>query len=165
MWHPSCANLKGLDELDGGESERCINVIVSKGWKCPWCFSSVYTRSKNHISVKAEQTLLSNTMAAKITDNLNSTIQSTIVETLEKLISEKENQFPQLNKGIQDLNFKVDEISGEIKSISEKNMNLFQSKTSNIFTPEAKPTQIKIVQTEVRPEFQRNLFVNTRKNI
>ena len=34
-WHPSCANLKGLDELDGGESERCINVIVSKGWKCP----------------------------------------------------------------------------------------------------------------------------------
>ena len=34
-WHPSCANLKGLDELDGRESERCINVIVSKGWKCP----------------------------------------------------------------------------------------------------------------------------------
>ena len=92
-------------------------------------------------------------MAAKITDNLNSTIQSTISKTLEKLISEKENQFPQLNKGIQDLNIKVDQMSGEIKSMSEKNMNLFQSKTSNIFTPEAKPTKIKSVQTEVRPEF------------
>ena len=41
----------------------------------------------------------------------------------------------------------------KIKSISEKNMNLFQSKTSNIFTPEAKPIKIKSVQTEVRPEF------------
>ena len=69
------------------------------------------------------------------------------------MISEKENQFPQLNKGIQDLNIKVDQMSGEIKSMSEKNMNLFQSKTSNIFTPEAKPTKIKSVQTEVRPEF------------
>ena len=88
-WHPSCANLKGLDELNDGESERCINVIVSKGWKCPLCFSSVYARPKNHIAAKAEQTLLSKTMVAKITDNLNSTIQSTISETLEKLISEK----------------------------------------------------------------------------
>ena len=86
-----------------------------------WCFSSVYARPKSHISAKAEQTLLSNTMAAKITDNLNSTIQYTIRETLEKLISEKENQFPQLNKGIQDLNIKVDQMSGEIKSMSENN--------------------------------------------
>ena len=44
-------------------------------------------------------------------------------------------------------------MSGEIKSISEKNMNLFQCKTSIIFTPEAKPIKIKSVQTEVRPEF------------
>ena len=36
-------------------------------------------------------------MVAKITDNLNRTIQFTISETLEKLISEKENQLPQLN--------------------------------------------------------------------
>ena len=115
----------------------CINVIVSKSWKCPWCFSSVYARPKNHIAAKAEQKLSSNTMVAKITENLNSTIQSTINETLEKLISEKENQLPQPNKGIQDLNAKVNEMPGEIKSISEKNMNLFQSKTSNIFTPEA----------------------------
>ena len=69
------------------------------------------------------------------------------------MIYEKENQIPQLNKGIKDLNIKVNEMSGEIKSISEKNMNLFQCKTSIIFTPEAKPLKIKSVQTEVRPEF------------
>ena len=147
-WHPSCANLVRLDDLSEEESEKVINCIVAKSWTCPWCFSSIFPRPKSHVAAKAEQSFLSNTMAAKITDNVNHTIQETITNTLEKL-SKPAQMIPQIDVGFQELQKQISAISDELKSFKDKATPLSSPHPNSA----PRPSKISSTKVEPGPEF------------
>ena len=77
-WHPKCCNLNGI------ESSSVINILTKGGWKCPWCYSSMFPRPKKHCVAKAEETFLSATISTKICDNISSMITEKIENAIQK---------------------------------------------------------------------------------
>ena len=119
-WHNTCANLKGT-------ITKPVVDSIQKSWQCPWCWNCPFPRPSKHKQAKNDQSLISESLAAKISLDVSqllsssikdllenkpkeiSTIHQKFEEQLEKLTSDIINEFNQTNQSM----------AAELKKMSE----------------------------------------------
>ena len=57
-WHNTCANLKGT-------ITKPVVDSIQKSWQCPWCWNCPFPRPSKHKQAKNDQSLISESLAAK----------------------------------------------------------------------------------------------------
>jgi alkylated DNA repair dioxygenase AlkB len=98
VWHTSCANLKGANDL----SKPQADTIMAQ-WQCPWCFKCPFNPPDSHISVKNGKILHDSTVTCSVLQQISESVTDVVSKTLPGTLS---TQINQLSQQVQDLSNK-----------------------------------------------------------